>query len=169
MVKFNKIFIFLFFCFFSIKVNATITNSIILTVGDKPITKLDLINEIKLLLIINGQTYSSERKEELSKAGRQSLISKLIKKIELKKYNFSRFSKRELNYEIDKISNNLKIDALALKKIFSSNNLDFSILADKLTTDLKWNGMIYEIYREKLSININEIENQLTSLYNLIL
>ena len=94
MVKFNKIFIFLFFCFFSIKVNAAITNSIIVTVGEKPITKLDLINEIKSLLIINGQTYTTERRAELTKAGRQSLISKLIKKIELDKYNFNQFNKQ---------------------------------------------------------------------------
>ena len=166
MVKFNKIFIFLFFCFFSIKVNAAITNSIIVTVGEKPITKLDLINEIKSLLIINGQTYTTERRAELTKAGRQSLISKLIKKIELDKYNFNQFNKQDLNYEINKISNNLKIDPAMLKKIFSSNDVDFSILIDKLTTDLMWNSLIYQIYNDRLSININEIENQLALLEN---
>ena len=166
MVKFNKIFIFLFFCFFSIKVNAAITNSIIVTVGEKPITKLDLINEIKSLLIINGQTYTSERRAELTKAGRQSLISKLIKKIELDKYNFNQFNKQDLNYEIEKISNNLKVDPTMLKKIFSSNNVDFSILIDKLSTDLMWNSLIYQIYNDRLSINVNEIENQLASLEN---
>ena len=122
MVKFNKIFIFLFFCFFSIKVNAAITNSIIVTVGERPITKLDLVNEIKSLLIINGQAYTSERKAELTRAGRQSLISKLIKKAELDKYNFNQFNKQDLSYEIEKISNNLKIDPSTLKNIFSSND-----------------------------------------------
>ena len=35
------------------KVNSTISDSIFMTIGNRPITKSDIVNEIKLILILN--------------------------------------------------------------------------------------------------------------------
>ena len=55
------IFIFIIFLLCLTKGNAAIKDSIFATVGNKPITRSDIINEIKTILILNGQNFSQER------------------------------------------------------------------------------------------------------------
>ena len=76
----------IFFCFIISLIllttgNTTIKDSIFATVGDKAITRSDIINEIKIILILNNQTYSEEIKEQLDRTAIQSIIKRTIKKI----------------------------------------------------------------------------------------
>jgi len=59
---------------------AKIEDSIYVTVGNRAITHSDIINEIKIILILNGQTYSEEQKSSLEKAALKSVIKREIKK-----------------------------------------------------------------------------------------
>ena len=63
--------------------NAVIKDSIFATVGNKVITKSDIINEIKIILILNGTSYSEEIKDQLDQSAIQSIIKRTIKKIEV--------------------------------------------------------------------------------------
>ena len=51
-----------------IKVNAEIKDGLFATVGNMAITKSDIVDEIKTILILNNQSYSDERREELQNA-----------------------------------------------------------------------------------------------------
>ena len=42
-----------------------IKDSIFATVGDKAITRSDIVNEIKIILVISGSTYSEKIKKQL--------------------------------------------------------------------------------------------------------
>ena len=53
-----------------------------------------------------------------------------------------------------------------LKKVFSRNEIDFSNVIDRVKTDLLWNSLIFEIYKNRLSINIDEIDEQLKLIQN---
>ena len=66
MIKLKKIiFILLLFSLFFTKGHTVIKDSIFATVGNKAVTRSDIINEIKIILILNGKIYSEEIKEQL--------------------------------------------------------------------------------------------------------
>ena len=63
MIKIKKIFFLLLFLLISIeKVNTEISDGLFMTVGNKPITKSDLVDEIKIILILNNESYSDEKR-----------------------------------------------------------------------------------------------------------
>ncbi|SVE61631.1 uncharacterized protein METZ01_LOCUS514485, partial [marine metagenome] len=79
--------------------NAVIKDSIFATVGNKVITKSDIINEIKIILILNGTSYSEEIKDQLDQSAIQSIIKRTIKKIEIEKYDSLRFNPKDVDDE----------------------------------------------------------------------
>ena len=48
-----------------------------------------------------------------------------------------------------------------LKKTFESNGIKFSNIVKRFETELKWNTLIFQLYKNRISINIEEIEDQL--------
>jgi len=91
----------------------------------------------------------------------KSLIKRNIKKIEIEKNSFLKFNENDLRNELERVSKNMGVDLKTLKEIFKSNNLDISLLEDQLSTDLLWNSLIFAIYKNRISIDIEEIEEQL--------
>ena len=66
MINIKKIIAFLIISLLSISGSyAKIEDAIYATVANKAITHSDIINEIKIILILNGQSYSEDRKEIL--------------------------------------------------------------------------------------------------------
>ena len=53
------------------------------------------------------------------------------------------------------------LDYKGLKKIMESNNLNFRYLEKKFEIDLKWNSLIFNLYRNRISVNLSEIDEQL--------
>mgnify|MGYP001336914978 CR=1 FL=1 len=143
------------------KTNAEITDALFMTIGNKAIAQSDIVNEIKILLILNNETYSDDKRDKLQSAAINSIIKRKVKEIEVERYNFSQFNKKDLNDELVRLADNIKVDIETLKNIFASNELDFSIIENNIIIDLKWNGLIFEIYKNKLSINVDEIDDKL--------
>ena len=135
-----------------------------ITVGNKAITHSDIVNEIKIILIINNQSFSEEKKEHLQSLAIQSVIRINVKKIEIEKYNSLQFSQTDLNKRLNQMANNLKMDLDAFKNIFVINGIDFSIITNQIKTELLWNSLIFELYKNRLSINLDEIDEQLKSI-----
>ena len=82
MIKIKKIILIILISFIFIeKVNSEINDSLFMTVGDKPITQSDLVNEIKLILILTNQTYSAEKRDQLHKIAVESTIKRTLKLI----------------------------------------------------------------------------------------
>ena len=53
------------------------------------------------------------------------------------------------------------MDINTLKNLCESNELDFSKIEDQVKTELYWNSLIFEIYKNNLNINQEEIEDRL--------
>lgn len=143
------------------KVNAEVKDSLFATIGNKAVTQFDIINEIKVILILTGQSFSEENKAQLQSAAIQNIIKKNIQQIEIDKYNSLKFSEKDLNIELTNLAINIGRDLNGLKKIFSDQGVDFSFLADSIKAKLLWNSLIFKIYGNRLSINFQEIEDQL--------
>ena len=111
--------------------SAVIKDSLFATVGNKAITRSDILEEIKVILIVNNLSYSESVKEQLEKAAIKAVIKRNIKEIELQKYNFTKFNEADLNFELNSFSEKLNMDLEMFKNVFETNKIDI----DKTTVD----------------------------------
>ena len=145
------------------KTKNIIQDGLYATVGNKAITKSDIVSEIKKILILNNKSFSEDERENLQNRAIKTLIKTNIKKIEVERNNFLEFSNKDLNNEIMRLTKNLNINLDRLKEICEINNLDFSIIEENIKTDLRWNSLIFQTYKNRLSINLEEIDEQIKS------
>jgi len=140
---------------------AEINDSLFMTIGNKAITKSNIVNEIKIILILNNESYSDEKRDILHDMAVKTIIKRTIKKIEIEKNNFLKFKKTDLEKELNKLANKINMDLDTLKNICESNELDFSMIEDQIKTELYWNSLIFELYKNRLKVNSDEIEEKL--------
>jgi len=154
-------FVIIFFLFQNKLVFSQIENSVIISVGDYPITRLDLLKEIKLIAILSNTEINQNNKEQIKGLAVKSLIKRNIKENEIKRRNIFKYNKKQLETLISSTSQKIGLDKNGLKMILENNNLSYEELTKRFETDLKWNYMIFQIYKNKISLNAAEIENQL--------
>ena len=158
--------IFLAFNFFSVSSNSEIKDSLFATVGNKAITESDIKNEIMTILILTDTAYSPDKKDQLQSVAVKEMVRRNIKKIEVEKYPALIFNKSDLDGELLKLALGLNINVETLRNRFEVNGIDFSIVMENLKTELLWNGLIYELYKDRLTINLEEIDEQLIEFDN---
>jgi len=146
-----------------LKSAAVIKNGLFATVGNKTITHYDIISEAKVILILNGQDYSDEKKAKLQKAAVNSLIKRNIKTIEIEKYNLG-YNEEDMNRELTRLVTRLNIDVDQLKNMLVSNGIEFSSIVEQIRVELLWNTLIFEVYKDRLSVSATEIEEQLKNI-----
>ena len=156
--------IILFFCL--VESNAAIKDSLFATVGNKAITRSDIVNEIKTILILSGQNFSQDSAQQIESTAIQSTIKRNIKQIEIEKYNYLKFNQADLNNELNQLASNINMNLDTLKNIFIANGINFSDINNQIRTELLWNSLIFNLYKDRLSININEIDEQLKLIQN---
>ena len=165
MTKLKKIIFVLIVSFLFVSTgNAVIKDSIFATVGNKVITKSDIINEIKILLILNETSYSEEIKNQFDQSAVQSIIKRTIKKIEIEKHDSLRFNPKDVDDELEQLASNLNIDLDTLEQTLIANGINLSVINDQISTDLLWNSLIFLLYKDRLSINLDEIVDELQML-----
>ena len=92
MIKIKKIIFLVLITLICIgKGNAKISDSLFMTVGNKPITHSDIVNEIKIILILNNESYSEDRRDQLQEMAVTTIIKRNIKQIALDRNNFFKF------------------------------------------------------------------------------
>ena len=148
------------------QVKTTIEDGLFITVGNRAITKSDIVNEIKIILILNNESYSDDKKEKLHKQAINSTIKRNIKQIEIDRIGFLEFNQQDLINELTILANRLNFDLDTLKNICASNELDFALIENQIKTELLWNSLIFQLYKDRLSINVDEIEEQLKLIQN---
>ena len=153
----------LFFLFQTSQVFAKISNSVVITVGSLPITTLDMVKEMKLISIISGNKIDDTNKVQIKNIAAKSLIKRKIKELEIDKYEVKNYKKNDLENLIRKASINIGTDKEGLKKIMESNNLNFRYLEKKFEIDLKWNSLIFNLYKNKVVLNMGEIKEKIST------
>ena len=156
-------FIIVFFLLQNKIVHSQINNKIIISVGNYPITTIDLLKEIKLIAILSGTDINQNNREQIKGLAVKSLIKRNIKESEIKRRNIYKYNKKQLNGLILNTSTKLGVDQEGLKQILERNNLSYKELINRFETDFKWNYMIFQIYKNKISLNTAEIENKIQS------
>ena len=161
----KKILTFFFLIIFLLLQNkivySQINNKIIISVGDYAITTIDLLKEIKLIAILSDTDINENNREQIKGLAVKSLIKRNIKESEIKRRNIYKYNKKQLNALVLNTSQKLGTNQEGLEKILEKNNLSYKELIKRFETDLKWNYMIFQIYKNKISLNTVEIENKI--------
>ena len=163
MIKIKKIFlttIILLIC--SQYSYGVIKDSLYATVGNKAITSSDIMNEIKTILILNNKIFSQNEKKQLEAAAIQSSIQRNIKQIEIDKYPNLTFSNLDLNNQLSILAKNVNMSLEVFKNTFHRNDINFSLIENRIITELLWNSLIFQLYKNNLIIDENEIIEQLS-------
>lgn len=136
------------------------SNHIIAKVGNQIITSLDMENEIMTILITNKTEVSQNSINKTKNIAMKELIRKLIKKNEIKKFSVKNYSKKDLDQYLLQVAKRLGTNRNGLKKIFKQNGISYEKFVDKYETELLWNTLIFQIYKNQITINTIEIENE---------
>ena len=143
------------------EVKTTLNDGLYATIGNKAITRTDILNEIKSILILNNMTYSDDTRQELQQIAVKSVIKRNIKEIEINKHDFLEFNQSDLNFHLNRIANNANMDLVTLKDTCIANGLDFSIIEDQMKVELLWNSLVFQLYKNKISVDPIEIEKKI--------
>ena len=158
---FKKIFFALFFLLQSQTLFADISNKIVLTVGNLPITLYDLKQEVKLLSILNPGKLENQSIEDLQSLAIESLTIKKIKEQEIKKNQLDNTEDEEfIEYEISRILKSLNMDKPALERVFAENQLEIADLKNHILIEIKWNRLVYAIYKNKIKIDEESVNKK---------
>ena len=158
---FRKIFFALIFLLQSQTLFAEISNKIVLTVGNLPITLYDLKQEVRLLSILNPGQLENQSVEDLQSLGIESLTIKKIKEQEIKKNQLDSVEDEEfIEYEISRILKSLDMDKASLEKILAENQLEINDLKNHISIEIKWNRLVYGIYKNKIKIDEKSVNKK---------
>ena len=126
---------------------------ILVKVQNEIITNIDLENEIKYLLFMNPKL-SELQNTRIKRIAKDSLITEIIKKNELKKfYDFSKTNEL-INIIEKKFLNSYKINSRSeFIEILKDNNLDYEIVKQKIFIEGLWNQFIYNKFSTNIKIN----------------
>ena len=158
-------FLFLFNFFFLIIFNnsySQIQNKIIANVESQIISSYELKNKIKTLIFLSGQNLSQENINKIKKRAISILIDIKLKEETVKKFNIDiNNNSEQTNLYLNNLSRKYATNIEGLKKIFLANNLDFQIYLNEVNVEFAWNELIFNIYKDKITLNEKEIDKQL--------
>ncbi|MDC0943021.1 peptidylprolyl isomerase [Pelagibacteraceae bacterium] len=158
----KKLIIFLFLIIFLNSTTilvAQIDSKIVIKVENKIITNFDVKNKILSSLIVSNQDINQENINKYKKVILNLMIDLQLKKIEVNKYNIKVDNNKITTY-LKTISPNIQI----LKKKFIENDLDFEIYVNEISTELKWQELILQLYSKKINIDDKNINSEIDEL-----
>jgi len=161
-----KIIIFLILISTFVQFSYSDTIEIKVKINHQIITNLDIENEKKYLLFLNPKLIELER-SKVEDLARNSLITEIIKKIELEKF----FDFTKNNHLVNKIEKQLikrrNISNVEdFKKILKSKDLNYFIVKEKLLIETLWNKLIYDKYKDNVVINKEELRENIIIEFN---
>ncbi len=134
--------------------------TIVYKVENIPITNTDIVKEINYLILLNEELKNID-KEELVKYATKSIIREKVKKNNLiKKFQFGENNliiEQQLSNLITELDSNDSQFEEILKQIGISKNY----IKEKIEIEYLWNKLIYTTYKDKVKINLKEIEEKL--------
>ena len=147
---------------FSSNLFANVDNKIVITVEDEIITSYEVKNKVLTSLFLAKQDINQTKVDQFKKQSIELLIQEKLKIIELKKLNIKADNLRINTYLNSISSNNIK----SLKNSFKKNNLDFDLFKKGIETQFMWQEFIYMRYKDKINIDEEIINKELTNSLN---
>ena len=167
MIYFKKISLIILILFFLISITkADYTNRIVYIVGNEIISEYDIKVEKEFLLLNNTENYENTNNEILNNIASKSLVAEKIKKVEIEKHSQIIIDDDFINIQLEIFMrrNNFK-NINDLKSILKNKKyIDFEYIKEKITLELQWNNLIYNKYKNKISLDENKINKILNEI-----
>ena len=143
---------------------ASTKNKIIVSVEDQIISSYELKNKIKTMLFLSNQNLSQKNIDFTKQIALQQLIDYKLKKNQITKFNIKSDNNIQINNHLKSLSSKYKTNIDGMKKIFKNNNLDFELYVNEIETEFNWQKLIFRTFRDKITLDKNEIDNELNDL-----
>ena len=153
-------FIFLFFLFFY-SLAFSIENKIVLKINNRIITTVDIYNEANYLKALNPNLNDLDQ-NKIIEIAKKSLVRETIKSIEILKYDMRGIDQEYLENLIKSIYTNIGIkNKEEFIKYINTFGISLKIIKKKLSSETRWNQLIYNKFFSKLKIDKNEIKKKI--------
>ena len=160
MKKIKILFLCLFFFLFSTNLYSEKV-SILYTVNNSPITNIEVKNEIEYLKLINNNLDDMDENSLVVYASK-SILREKIKELEISKYFKFGVNDKIVTQNIEKLIFQLGLSNRDdLNELLLSLGLNFKFIMKKVEIELLWNRLIFEKYKNKLSIDEEKIKKNL--------
>mgnify|MGYP001295561956 CR=1 FL=1 len=162
-----KILIITFFTLFFLNtyLNSSISNKIIVKVGNEIITQHELENKINTTLVLSKQEIKQENIDVIKRQSLKTLINLKLKNDELKKYNLE-INQIAINEHLLKISQSLNIKITELENFFLLKGINYEYFIKELETEFLWRRLIFQLFASKINIVDSEVEAELNIIKN---
>ena len=157
-----KIFILYFLIQFSY-LHSAIQENIVAKVEDQIISSYELRNKIKTILFLSNQQLNQNNINLTKNEAMRALINFKLKKKETKNLKNTSNLNNRLNGYLDNVAKNYNTNKQGLKKKFIDNALDFDLFIDEIKTEFIWQRLIYNLYKNKLTLNDEEVDQELNN------
>ncbi len=160
-MKILNIIFFLIFFFINSSNSFSEKISIIYTVDNVPITNVEIKNEITYLKVVNKKLKDMNNKSLVVYASK-SLLREKIKEIEVLKYFKFGMNDEIVSENLQKLILSLGMNNIdELNVLLSTLNLNTEFIKKKIEIELLWNQLIFQKYKNKLSIDEETIKEKL--------
>ena len=143
---------------------ASTKNKIIVSVENQIISSYELKNKIKTMLFLSNQNLSQKNIDFTKQIALQQLIDYKLKKNQITKFNIKSDNNIQINNHLESLSSKYKTNIDGMKKIFKNNNLDFELYVNEIETEFNWQKLIFRTFRDKITLDKSEIDNELNDL-----
>ena len=126
---------------------------IIAKVGNEIITSFELENKIKTTLLLSGEEINQKNINGIKNLSLNSLINLKLKIEEIKRFKFEKDNQPRIDNYLRLVASKFNVTPSELKKIFSTNQIDFDQHIRQIKTEFLWQNLIYEIYSNKIDLN----------------
>ena len=162
-----KTYLLIFFFFLIFNKAYSIETKIINKIQDEIITNIDIKNEFKYLVALNGKLKNLDKKKILD-ISNESIIREKIKKIEISKhYKKIEITEDYMDFLLEKTFLKLNLKSLNEFEIYIKDyDLTLNEVKRKITIDALWNKLIIKKYISQININENQIRDKINKNQN---
>ena len=149
----KKIFFLISIVIFSTQsLNSSISNKIIVKVGNEIITLLELGNKINTSLILSEKEIIQENINKIKNQSLKTLIDLKLKENELKKFELE-VNQLALNDHLSKISKSLNLESNELKNFFNTNKINYEYFVEEIKIEFLWKKLMFQLHASKMNVN----------------
>ena len=149
---------------FSNTLYPALESKILAKVENQLISSFELKNKIKLLLFLTNQQINQTNINNTKREALESLINLKLKKVELSKFKIAYNTSPRADKYVLNLSKKYNTDLIGLKNMFDVKGIDYELFFEEIKIEMAWQKIIYNIYKDKININNDEIDKELKSI-----
>lgn len=130
---------------------------VLATINNESITNIDLLNEIKIIQVLNIEKNINFESENTKQIALTNIVNEILKNLEVNTLEI-KANKNLIDEQYSKLINTLgenknQVSAILREKIYQ-----------KIELDNRWNSLILQQYSWKTSVNMKEIDQKLKTI-----